>query len=218
MIGILWEQGGSITPTRYRRRQVATTSGFPGGAGLGYVGVNIPKSTEYGLDVDLHALLTSADRASVSVEYLVGKTGAYTLPTTTNGVDYVSTGTSMISAPRFNYTVELSHRWDVSAGGNITAAGRFHYTTVQLLYPIAVPSAYAPATGSGDLDLTYRAPKDKWFFQAYVKNVADRGSVLAVFAAYQTRDYLGGNPGSDYRDFGNVGPPRTAGVRIGTNF
>jgi hypothetical protein len=69
-----------------------------------------------------------------------------------------------------------------------------------------------------DLDLTYKAPKDTWYAQAYVKNVTERSSILAVFAAYETRDYIGPNPGADYRNFGFVNDPRTFGVRIGTRF
>lgn len=201
----------------YKNHQVATTSGLPGG-GVGYVGVNIPKSTEYGLDLDLQALVTQHDRLSVSAEYLVGKTGGYTLPTSSIGVVYTTTGTSMISAPRFNYTVELAHDWDLPNGGSVIAAGLFHYTTTQLLYGIAVPDAYAPAAGIGDLNLTYKAPKDTWFIRAYVNNVAKKAAVLSVFPGYETRDFIGPNPGSDFVQYGNVNAPRTFGVRVGTQF
>ena len=208
---------GEVFYWDYKNHQVATTSGLPGG-GVGYVGVNIPKSTEYGADLDLQALVTSHDRLSVSAEYLVGKTGAYTLPTSSLGVDYTTTGTSMISAPRWNYTVELSHDWRLPNGGSVVAAGLFHYTTRQLLYGIAIPDAYAPAVGLGDLNLTYNAPKEQWFIRGYVNNVANRAAVLSVFAGYENRDFIGPNPGSDFRQYGNVNSPRTYGVRIGTQF
>jgi iron complex outermembrane receptor protein len=209
---------GEIFYWNYKDHQVATTSGFPGGGGLGYVGVNIPKSTEYGVDLDLQALLTPNDRVNLSAEYLVGTTGAYTLPTSTAGVYYTTSGTSMINAPRWNVTTTLSHQFNLSNGASLTAAGLVHITSQQLLYPIAIPVAYSPATGTMDLDLTYKAPKDTWYAQAYVKNVTERSSILAVFAAYETRDYIGPNPGADYRNFGFVNDPRTFGVRIGTRF
>jgi iron complex outermembrane recepter protein len=114
--------------------------------------------------------------------------------------------------------VEFSHDCNLGNGGKLIADGVFHYTTQQLLYPIAVPDAYSPGVGIGDINLTYKAPKDSWFVRAYVNNVADRAVILAVFPGYQPRDYLGPSPGSDYRDFGNIGAPRTFGVRIGTHF
>jgi iron complex outermembrane receptor protein len=208
---------GEVFYWDYKNHQVATTSGLPSG-GVGYVGVNIPRSTEYGLDLDLQALVTSHDRLSVSAEYLVGKTGSYTLPTSSIGVFYTTSGTSMISAPRWNSTVELAHDWDVPNGGSIIAAGLFHYTSKQLLYGIAVPNAYAPGAGVGDVNLTYKAPKDTWYIRAYVNNVAQKAVVLSVFPGYEARDFVGPNPGSDFVQYGNVNPPRTFGVRVGTHF
>lgn len=66
----------------------------------------------------------------------------------------------MISSPRWNLTASLSHDWRVGDGGKVTAAGRIHYTSRQLLYPIVVPDAYAAAETVADLDVTYRAPKN----------------------------------------------------------
>lgn len=201
----------------YKNHQVATVAGLASG-GVGYVGVNVPKSTAYGVDVDLQALVTPHDRVSVSAEYLDGTTGAYTVPSSVVGAFYSTSGNRMISAPRVNYTVELSHYWDLSNGGIVTAAGLFHYTAEQLLYAIAVPDAYAPSAGIGNLTLTYKAPKDAWFVRGYVNNVSNRVAVLSVFPGYRAGDFIGPNPAADFRQFGNVNAPRTFGVRLGTQF
>ena len=128
-----------------------------------------------------------------------GRTGAYSVPTATVGV------------------ASLSHDWRVDDGGKVTAAGRIHYTSRQLLYPIVVPDAYAAAGTVADLDVTYRAPKN-WFVQAYVKNVGNEATLLSVFPGDLPRDVTGPNAATDYRQYGFIGPPTTYGIRVGADF
>src|SRR5207253_2417954 len=49
-----------------------------------------------------------------------GRTGAYSVPTATVGVEYVTSG-EVISSPRWNLTASLSHDWRVGDGGKVTA-------------------------------------------------------------------------------------------------
>src|SRR5437660_3918232 len=145
-----------------------------------------------------------------------GRTGAYSVPTATVCVEYVASG-EVISSPRWNLTASLSHDWRVGDGGKVTAAGRIHYTSRQLLYPIVVPDAYAAAETVADLDVTYRGPKN-WFVQAYVKNVGNEATLLSVFPGDLSRDVTGPNAATDYRQYGFIGPPRTYGIRVGADF
>jgi hypothetical protein len=96
----------------------------------------------------------------------------------------------------------------------VSGEARVHYTTKQLLYPIAVPDAFAPAAAIADLNLAYHSSNDAWFVGAYLKNVGNKATVLGVFPGTLPRDVFSANPG-DARQFGFIGPPRTYGVRIG---
>jgi iron complex outermembrane recepter protein len=198
----------------YRDHQVATVAAVNPPPVLGYVGTNIPRSQIYGADLDLTALVSESDRLVLSAEYLDGHTGPYVVPTTVTDVNYSVNEAPMISAPHWNLTGSLTHDWRVSGGGTVSGEARVHYTTTQLLYPIVVPDAFAPAATITDLNLTYRSSSDAWFVGAYVKNVGNSLTVLSVFPGPLPRDVFSANPG-DARQFGFIGPPRTFGVRIG---
>jgi len=198
----------------YRDHQVATIAAVNPPPTIGYFGTNIPKSQLYGADLDLTALVTRSDRAELSAEYLNGRTGPYVVPTVVPSVNYSVNEAPMISAPRWNLTGSLRHDWHVSGGGTVSGEARVHYTTKQLLYPIAVPDAFAPAETIADLNLTYHSSNDAWFVGAYAKNVGNKATVLSVFPGTLPRDVFSANPG-DARQFGFIGPPRTYGVRIG---
>jgi iron complex outermembrane recepter protein len=198
----------------YRDHQVATIAAVNPPPTLGYFGTNIPKSQIYGADLDLTALVTVSDRVQLSAEYLNGRTGPYVVPTAIPSVNYSVNEAPMISAPHWNLTGSLTHDWQVSGGGTVSGEALAHYTTRQLLYPIAVPDAFAPAVAIADLNLTYHSSNDTWFVGAYVRNVGNRATVLSVFPGTLPRDVFSANPG-DARQFGFIGPPRTFGVRIG---
>jgi iron complex outermembrane receptor protein len=205
---------GEIFYWDYRDHQVATIAAVNPPPTLGYVGTNIPKSQLYGADLDLTALVTRSDRAELSAEYLNGRTGPYVVPTVVTGVNYSVNEAPMISAPHWNLAGKLTHVWQVSGGGTVSGEARVHYTTKQLLYPIAAPDAFAPAATIADLNLTYHSSNDAWFVGAYVKNLGNNATVLSVFPGPLPRDVFSANP-ADARQFGFIGPPRTFGVRIG---
>jgi iron complex outermembrane receptor protein len=198
----------------YRDHQVATVAAVNPPPTLGYVGINIPRSQIYGTDLDLTALVTESDRVELSAEYLDGHTGPYVVPTVVSGVNYSANEAPMISAPHWDLTGSLTHDWRVSGGGTVSWEARVHYTTKQLLYPIVVPDAFAPAATIADLNLTFHSSNDAWFVGAYVKNVGNTLTVLSVFPGPLPRDVFSAIPG-DARQYGFIGPPRTFGVRIG---
>jgi len=97
------------------------------------------------------------------------------------GVNYSVNEAPTISAPHWNLTGSLTHDWQASGGGTVSGEARVHYTTKQLLYPIAAPDAFAPAATIADLNLTYHSSNDAWFVGAYVKNAGNKTTVLSVF-------------------------------------
>ena len=202
----------------YKNHQVATIAQVPPPGNLGYVGVNIPSSHIKGFDVDINYLVTPSDLLTLSTEYLDASTGPYTVPA--SGSTYHSDGGAVVSSPKWNITLAAQHYFDLPDGAQITPGLRFHYTSSQLLYPIANPNAYAGDEPTLDLDLTYNSAGGDWYVTGFIKNVTDEPVIASVFPGVIVggpRGVFGPGP-NDVTQWGYLGPPRTFGAKAGLKF
>ncbi|UOD27242.1 TonB-dependent receptor [Massilia violaceinigra] len=176
---------------------------------------NADGATVFGVESEIAAKLTRDDKLQLTLAYtraklgkLIGGSNDYTLPACpVAGIDYCLdvTGNAMPHAPKFSMQLQYQHTFELAGGATVVPRISTHYETASWLSVFNL--------GEGDrqkaytrTDLGLRYTSNKWWVDAFVRNVADKNiktSAANGFYGIWVAQYL---------------PPRTFGFNTGVDF
>lgn len=185
----------------YKDHQEGAIYNIPG-AGTQLVIENIPLGHLYGADLELDWQATENDKLGVSASWLESDTGAFSIGDVTqpNGHEYVS-------APRWTINGSYEHTFPIGAY-QLIARGEGRYQSSSNLEIMFASETVQKAYFTGNVTLTLRPETDDWYVSAFVRNVTDKTYLTGAVKA----------PGLAPDYWGNLGAPRTYGVRTGFKF
>jgi iron complex outermembrane receptor protein len=135
-------------------------------------------------------------------------------PTTPGGLPTFGTsrvdcsGKPFTRAPEFSVNTSYQHRFELGGDRAIVAGADAQISSSYFFTTDYIEAAKQPAFAIVNLDLSYRAPGDRWAVTGYVRNVTDE----VVRNSGSQHSFI---PGLIYA---TLRPPRTYGVRLDFNF
>jgi iron complex outermembrane receptor protein len=191
----------SAAAFHYDYKDMQLTSVVCTGAGTaancGALTTNASSATVKGVEVEGSYNFTPDDRLNFSAANADGKFDDYR-PTATD--DW--SGQQIDRAPVYNAAVAYTRSFMLDSGAGIAARAGTRLTGAYFLSDSAAAVRYRqPSYRKGDVSLTYTAPAQRYYAQAYVRNIENTVTLDSLL------------PGG----FG-IGAPRTYGVRAGAQF
>jgi len=90
-------------------------------------------------------------------------------------------GRTLDDSPQYTVNLGYAYRQPLSIGGNLELGVHSYFSGAYLLSVVTVPTQYRqPAFHMTDANATYRFPGDKWYVQAYGKNLENKIIVVAA--------------------------------------
>jgi iron complex outermembrane receptor protein len=161
-----------------------------------------PKAVSYGDQLDVRALIT--ENFQVRASYAFDR--AYTKTfTTAAGLTYINQ--ALFEAPESTLSLGAQYRFDLSAGGNVTAMVDSYLSDGYLAddFPAQYGAKQYGYTRT-NASLTYNAPQDRWSVGFYCNNL-ENGAQMMPGATIEQGQTIG---------VFALSPPRTYGVRFTT--
>jgi iron complex outermembrane recepter protein len=183
----------------YKNLQLSTLFDF--GGGPAQTTTNAAEASVDGIELEASFAPSTRNRFDLAAAYLDGKYEEYFPLGAGSAPDYA--GRSLDRSPDFTLTAGYTHVYPLSNGGQLSANVRERWSDEYVLTVFATPRQYTqPSYNRTDVSLTYAAPDDRWYVQAFGTNLEDEVLVTGVDT------------------MGNVTPsePRLYGVRAGWRY
>ena len=186
---------------------------------IGTITKNADRARNIGLELEGKLAVSDSGTVNFGLGLLNAKYSSFILPVTAStnplqnrpvAVDL--SGKALDKAPSTTFTLGYTHDWNMSDGGAVTAYIGTRYSSSYVLTNFSLGTPVQHTQGSftrTDVNVTYRAPGDKWYAQGYAKNLENRN----VMTAFQ---YIAVpvNPTSNVF----LADPFTIGIRAGMKF
>lgn len=168
---------------------------------------NLPAGKMYGVDVEADWRVTQADSLGLQIGWLQSDTGAFTVGPVGPGQLVEAEGHDYVSAPTWSINAHYEHVFDL---GNLELSARAegHYQSKSNLEIRFMPVTEQAAYFTGNLLLTLRPDSQQWYIGGFLRNFTNETYLVAAQKA----------PGLIPDMWGNLGAPRTYGLRVGFNF
>lgn len=124
------------------------------------------------------------------------------------GVHVDCSGFQLLHAPTWTGSAGYSHRFNFSAGGSLNLALDAQYSGPRWLAIDFLSAERAPSYVTTNASLTYVAASNHWSVAAFGRNLFNETVDTVAFENPFVAGYV----------VGNVGPPRTYGVRLSARF
>jgi len=162
---------------------------------------NAAKARIKGIELESIVVPTSRNRFDFTFTYLDGTYRSYKPGPAGKTVDY--SGRSLDRAPRYTTSAGYTYTYPLEDGGSISASARTKLTASYVMTNFGTPSQFRqPTFTRTDLTLGYNAPSDRWYVQAFARNLENYIAITSV----------------DGNNNLATGDPRTFGVRAGVRF
>jgi iron complex outermembrane receptor protein len=182
----------------YNNIQLTQTSTICGGPCS--VTTNAAKATVKGVELEGVIQPARSMQIDFSVAYLDATYDKFLVTPT---VDF--SGRHLDRSPGFTVTAGYTHTFELAGGGNIKANVRTRIVDSSYIAALATLNQYrVPSNMRSDASLTYNGPDDRYYVQAFIKNIENKIVVSTVIA--------GTFPTANFSD------PRLFGVRAGYKF
>jgi iron complex outermembrane receptor protein len=174
---------------------------------------NLPSGKIYGLDVEAGWRATPDDTLGLQVAWLHSDTGAFTIgppngPPPAPASQFVEPdGHAYPSSPSWSINANYEHIFHFGEY-ELAARGEGHYQSKSNLEIRYLPQTRQRAYFTGNLLLTLRPSSQQWYIGGYIRNVTDETYLVSAQKG----------PGLVPDMWGNLGAPRTYGIRAGFNF
>ena len=163
--------------------------------------------------IELEAKLAIADNGTLNIGagLLDATYDSFTfpvvLPARPVAIDFA--GKKLDRAPSATFNLGYTHDWALPGGAGLTAFLGMRYTSSYVLsnFAVATPIQYTQASHTRtDFNVTYNATGDKWYVQAYGRNLENR----TVMTGFTFSSFTGGQV--------FLNEPRSFGLRGGVRF
>ncbi|HWU01706.1 MAG TPA: TonB-dependent receptor [Novosphingobium sp.] len=157
-----------------------------------------------GIETEATFTPTRDDRLLVAINYTNARYSNFT-PTNSSGDSVNFAGKALDHAPKWTATVAYNHTFNLGQGNRVEAgvmsriSSAYYMSDLNMLYQFRQPSFTKT-----DLTVTYKADQDRYYVQAFAKNLENNITIAAAAA--------GNTPSVTIEE------PRTFGVRAGVKF
>ena len=176
----------------------------------GTITANAAKAKNTGFELEAKMAVSDSGTINAAMGLLNAKYGDFIFPvTSTRPVAINLAGQPLDKAPSATLTLGYTHDWTLADGAAVTAYVGTRYSGSYKLsnFAIVTPIQYTQASFTRtDVNVTYTAPRDKWYVQGYARNLENR-NVATGFA-------FSSLTGSNF----SLADPFTVGVRAGMKF
>ena len=181
--------------TNLQLQSIVQLNGLPSGQITNAAGVHVG-----GVELAAVYIPSSRHRLEASVNYLDAYyTNYFPLGV---GVAPSYAGKPLDNAPKFTATLGYTYTQPLSVGGSVAFGVYTRYSSDYVVSSFTVPVQFRqPSFTKTNLTLTYRPDDDRWYIQAFVKNLEDHIQITSAAL-----------------DSVNISEPRTFGVRVGAKF
>lgn len=153
-----------------------------------------------GIEVEVHIQPHVGHRIDLGINYLDARYDRF-MPAP--GIDFADRG--LDRAPKLSASAGYNYTHELANGGRIEANAHIRLSDSYTLTDYAVPVQFRqPSFHKTDLALTYTAPDDRFYVQAYAKNLENEITLSSLSAQTGTS--------ASFAD------PRTYGLRAGVKF
>lgn len=193
----------------YKNHQEGAIYNLPG-VGTQLLIENLPEGKMYGIDFEAGWQPTPNDTLGLQVAWLQSDTGPFTVGPAggpPGGQLVEPDGHSYVSAPTWSINGNYEHVFQLG-GFELAARAEGHFQSKSNLEIRFLPQTEQPSYFTGNLLLTLRPSSRDWYIGGFVRNVTDETYLVSAQKA----------PGVIPDMWGNLGAPRTYGVRVGYNF
>jgi iron complex outermembrane recepter protein len=183
----------------YKNLQLSTIADF--GGGPAQTTTNAAKASVKGVEFEANLAPNSRNRIDLAATYLDATYDEYNPLGAGNPPDY--SGRNLDRSPEVTLNAAYTYTHPLNNGGQLAATVRERWSDSYVLTAFGVPAQFEqPSYNKTDLSLRYMAADDRWYVEAFGKNLEDEVLVTGVDS------------------FLNVTPaePRTYGVRAGVSF
>jgi iron complex outermembrane receptor protein len=196
---------GSVFYMDYTDLQVSATGVNPITGLPGLFTQNAGEATVWGLEIEGQALLSDAARVDFSLAYLDAEYDQYDTddPSVPGTLIEDLSGNRLTKAPEWSFNIGAEYEFRLGEMGTLTPRVSFHFEDDQFLREFNKPVDHEDSFTRTDLVLTYRAPGERLYVEAFANNLEDE----------DVRNNLQNFPGHGLQYA--LDAPRTYGVRIG---
>ena len=203
----------------YKDLQVSYIAFNPLINGIGTITNNAAKAKNTGLELEGKLAVSDSGTVNFALGLLNAKYSSFTLPVnlSTNplqnrpvAIDF--SGRALDKSPSTTFTLGYTHDWTMTDGAAVSAyigtrySSSYALTNFGLVVPVQnIQSSFTRT----DVNVTYTAPREKWYVQGYAKNLENRN----VMTGFQ---YIGVPLAPTSNVF--LADPFTFGVRAGIKF
>jgi iron complex outermembrane recepter protein len=171
--------------------------------------------------IEMDAIITPSDRDSIEfgINYtnarydkfapsiavdIIGPAGT-PVGTTKQTITRNFNGLQLDHAPKWTASAGYTHSFPIGNGGKVDASVRTKLSSSYVMQDLSILAQFRqPSFTKTDLSLTYKAPEDRWYIQAFGQNLENSITLAAAGTGL-----LGGV---------SIEEPRTYGVRAGFKF
>ena len=200
----------SVFSYDYKDLQISYVTINPLTNATGTITTNAAKARNTGIEVEGKWAVSDSGTVNFALGLLDAKYDSFIFPVVTGRPTAISyEGKSLDKAPQTTLVLGYTHNWATANGGLIstTISTRYSGSYVLSNFAVATPVQYTQdAFNRTDIRATYTAPNDKWYAEAFVKNLEDRNVMSGYSFSGQT-----GNQAF-------LSEPRTMGIRAGVRF
>ncbi|MBT0670513.1 TonB-dependent receptor [Novosphingobium profundi] len=157
-------------------------------------GVELESTIQPGMD----------DRVDLTFAYTNARYADFT-PDATNYPDFSWSGKALDHSPKYTATVAYTHTFPLASGAQIDVGGRMQFSSEYFMADLNNLSQFRqPSFHKSDLTATYKAPEDRYYIQAYVKNLENEITLAGASSGLAATAW--------------IEAPRTYGLRAGMTF
>jgi iron complex outermembrane receptor protein len=194
----------------YKDLQISYVTVNPLSNQIGTITTNAARAKSTGLEVEAKLAVSDSGTVNIGLGLLNAKYKEFVFPAIAGrpvAIDYA--GKRLDQAPDATLSLGYTHDWVLDSGAAVTASfgTRFSSSYVLSNFAVAQPVQYTQKSFTrSDINLTYTAPREKWFVQAYARNLENKN----VMTGFAFSSLTGSNV--------YLSEPRTFGVRAGVKF
>ena len=194
----------------YKDLQISYVAINPLSNTIGTITTNAAKAKNTGLELEAKMAVSDSGTVNVALGLLNAKYGDFVFPVIAGRPVAINlAGQQLDKAPNATLTLGYTHDWTLADGAAVTAyVGTRYSASYQLSnFAVVTPIQYTqPSFTRTDINVTYTAPRDKWYVQGYARNLENR-NVTTGFA-------FSSLTGSNF----SLADPFTIGLRAGVKF
>ena len=194
----------------YKDLQISYVAINPLSNTIGTITTNAAKAKNTGLELEAKMAVSDSGTVNVALGLLNAKYGDFVFPVIAGRPVAINlAGQQLDKAPNATLTLGYTHDWTLADGAAVTAyVGTRYSASYQLSnFAVVTPIQYTqPSFTRTDVNVTYTAPRDKWYVQGYARNLENR-NVTTGFA-------FSSLTGSNF----SLADPFTIGLRAGVKF